>query len=62
MSIPKMILFGESGGGNLALAVGLKAKQGGKLEQIDGIYAQHPYILKFVFTHIIPDAIVLRNF
>ena len=39
-----MIVSGESGGGNLALAVGLKAKQDGKLAQIDGIYALCPFI------------------
>ena len=44
LGISKMIVSGESGGGNLALAVGLKANQDGKLEQIDGIYAQCPYI------------------
>jgi acetyl esterase/lipase len=33
-----------SGGGNLSLAVCLKAKKDGKLEQIDGIYALCPYI------------------
>ncbi len=40
----KIIVSGESGGGNLSLAVALKAKQDGKLEQIDGIYAMCPYI------------------
>ena len=44
LGIAKMIVSGESGGGNLALAVGLKAKQDGKLEQIDGIYALCPFI------------------
>lgn len=40
----KITVLGESGGGNLALAVGLKAKQDGKLEQIAGVYAMCPYI------------------
>ena len=44
LGISKMIVSGESGGGNLALAVGLKAKQDGKLAQIDGIYALCPFI------------------
>src|SRR5262249_34715591 len=40
----KIIVSGESGGGNLSLAVCLKAKQDGKLEQIAGVYALCPYI------------------
>jgi acetyl esterase/lipase len=44
IGIAKIIVSGESGGGNLSLAVGLKAKQDGKLEQIDGIYAMCPFI------------------
>jgi acetyl esterase len=40
----KMIVSGESGGGNLSLAVCLKAKKDGRLEQIDGVYALCPYI------------------
>lgn len=39
-----IVVSGESGGGNLALATALKAKRDGTLEQIDGIYAQCPYI------------------
>ncbi len=44
LGISRIVVSGESGGGNLALAVGLKAKKDGKLEQIDGIYAMCPYI------------------
>lgn len=44
LGISKSIVSGESGGGNLTLAVGLKAKQDGKLKQIDGGYALCPYI------------------
>lgn len=40
----KIILSGESGGGNLALANAIKAKQEGWLGHIDGIYAMCPYI------------------
>ena len=39
-----IIVSGESGGGNLTLATALKAKQDGKLNQIDGVYALCPFI------------------
>lgn len=44
LGIDKLIVSGESGGGNLTLATTLKAKRDGKLDQIDGVYAQCPYI------------------
>ena len=44
LGIGKIVVSGESGGGNLSLAVGLKAKKDGKLEQVDGVYAMCPYI------------------
>jgi acetyl esterase/lipase len=44
LGIGKLIVSGESGGGNLTLAVTLKAKQEGRLGQIDGAYAMCPYI------------------
>ncbi len=44
LGIDKIILSGESGGGNLAIANTLKAKQEGSLDQIDGVYAMCPYI------------------
>jgi len=40
----KLIICGESGGGNLAIATALKAKQEGKLDRFDGVYAMCPYI------------------
>lgn len=40
----KMIISGESGGGNLSIAVALKANQEGWVDQIAGVYAQCPYI------------------
>lgn len=39
-----VVVSGESGGGNLTLAVTLKAKREGWLSGIDGVYAQCPYI------------------
>jgi len=42
--LSKIIVSGESGGGNLTLATTLKAKRDGRLDQIQGVYAQCPYI------------------
>jgi acetyl esterase len=44
LGIDKIIVSGESGGGNLTLATTMKAKKDGKSEQIDGTYALCPYI------------------
>jgi acetyl esterase/lipase len=43
LGISKLVVSGESGGGNLALATTLKAKRDGVLDRIDGVYAQCPY-------------------
>jgi len=40
----RIIVAGESGGGNLTLATGLKLKQDGDLGLINGLYAMCPYI------------------
>lgn len=44
LGIGSIVMSGESGGGNLSLATALLAKQDGYLDQIDGVYAQCPYI------------------
>ncbi len=44
LGVSKIIVSGESGGGNLTLATTLKAKRDGHLGLIDGVYAQCPYI------------------
>jgi acetyl esterase/lipase len=44
LGISKLIVSGESGGGNLSLAVCLKAKKDNRLAQIAGVYALCPYI------------------
>jgi len=44
LGISKIVVSGESGGGNLSLSVALKAKKDGKLQQVDGVYALCPYI------------------
>ena len=55
LGVDKIVLSGESGGGNLSLATALKAKQLGRLNQIDGVYAQCPYISNAY--HTIPDSL-----
>jgi acetyl esterase len=40
----RILVVGESGGGNLGLAVGMKLKQDGDLALIKGIYAMCPFI------------------
>lgn len=44
LGISTIVMSGESGGGNLAIATTLKAKQDGNGDLIDGVYAQCPYI------------------
>ena len=44
LGISKIIVSGESGGGNLSIATALKAKQYGIINYIDGVYAQCPFI------------------
>lgn len=44
LGISGIVVSGESGGGNLTLATAMSAKRDGRIEQIDGVYAQCPYI------------------
>lgn len=44
LGITKIVLEGESGGGNLVLASALKAKREGRLASIDGVFSVVPYI------------------
>lgn len=44
LGMSKLIVSGESGGGNLSLATTLRAAREGRLHMIDGVYAQCPYI------------------
>ena len=44
LGVSRLIISGESGGGNLALATTLKARRDGWLPEIDGVYAQCPYV------------------
>ncbi|OJY37497.1 alpha/beta hydrolase fold domain-containing protein [Pseudonocardia sp. 73-21] len=40
-----VVVTGDSGGGNLALALAIKAKREGWVDEISGVYAQCPYIV-----------------
>ena len=44
LGITTITVSGESGGGNLSLATGLKARQEGWVDEINGVYALCPYI------------------
>lgn len=44
LGISKIVISGESGGGNLSIATALKAKQDGWIGDVSGVYAQCPYI------------------
>ena len=44
LGVSKLVVSGESGGGNLTLATTLRARQDGRADMIDGVYAQCPYI------------------
>lgn len=44
LRIDKIVLEGDSGGGNLALATAIKAKNEGWINSINGVYATVPYI------------------
>lgn len=44
LGISKIVVSGDSGGGNLTLATALRARQEGRLHMIDGVYVQCPYI------------------
>ncbi len=44
LGISKVVLSGESGGGNLSLATAIRAKREGGLGRIAGVYALCPYI------------------
>jgi acetyl esterase/lipase len=44
LGITKIVLEGESGGGNLVLATALKAKRERRLDRIAGVYAMVPFV------------------
>ena len=44
LGISRIVVSGESGGGNLCIATALKARREGWIQQIDGVYGLCPYI------------------
>lgn len=60
LGISKLVVSGESGGGNLTLATALKAKRDGTLGSIDGVYAQCPYISN-AYTEMPPELTSLHE-
>jgi acetyl esterase/lipase len=44
LGITKIVLEGESGGGNLVIATALKAKREGRVGRIAGVYAMVPFL------------------
>lgn len=44
LGLSSLLVVGESGGGNLALATSIRANRDDRLDRIDGIYAMCPYI------------------
>ena len=44
LGIGNIVISGESGGGNLAVATTMKAKNDGKLDRVGGTYALCPYV------------------
>jgi acetyl esterase/lipase len=44
LGISKIVLQGESGGGNLSITTAMKANREGWVDKIDGVYAVVPYI------------------
>ncbi|TPG33456.1 alpha/beta hydrolase [Mycobacterium hodleri] len=44
LGVTSIVVTGESGGGNLSIATAMKAKREGRLDRIDGVYAQVPFI------------------
>ena len=53
----RIIVSGESGGGNLTLATGLKLKRDGELDLIKGLYALCPYIVGKYPDHRYPSTV-----
>jgi acetyl esterase/lipase len=50
LGVSSIIVLGESGGGNLAIASAIKANKEGWIDNIDGVYAMAPMIFGFYGT------------
>ena len=50
LGVSSIIVLGESGGGNLAIASAIKANKEGWIDNIDGVYAMAPMLFGFYGT------------
>ena len=60
LDISSLVVAGESGGGNLAVATAVKANVEGWVEAIDGVFAMAPMILGF-YTAVPPELLSWRE-
>ena len=60
LGVSSVVVAGESGGGNLAVATAVKANLEGWVEAIDGVFAMAPMILGF-YTSVPPDLLSWRE-
>ena len=60
LDISSLIIAGESGGGNLAVATAIKANLEGWVQAIDGVFAMAPMILGF-YTSVPPELLSWRE-
>lgn len=60
LAVSSMVVAGESGGGNLAVATAVKANLEGWVEAIDGVFAMAPMILGF-YRSVPPELLSWRE-
>ena len=60
LDISSIIIAGESGGGNLAIATAVKANLEGWINEIDGVFAMAPMILGF-YSSVPPELLSWRE-
>ena len=60
LDISSLVVAGESGGGNLAIATAIKANLEGWVQAIDGVFAMAPMILGF-YTSVPPELLSWRE-
>ncbi len=60
LGISSLVVAGESGGGNLAVATGLKANQEGWVSAIDGVFAMAPMIFGY-YASVPPELLSWRE-
>ena len=60
LGISSLVVAGESGGGNLAVAAAVKANLEGWVDAIDGVFAMAPMILGF-YTSVPPELLSWRE-